>query len=131
MKFSIESFFSKCDQILNEKLNFLCNDCRCKHTDIKGAYIDHLKFGQLLFWNYVKKLIWWESNMMTFMLRTRSSWHSDVVIPLSQRCGWRYYNVLTRLKMRVVATSFSNVVKRRCPTFSRWCHDVATTSPQH
>ena len=57
MKFSTENFFSECDQILNEQLNFLCNNFRCKHTDLKGAYIDHFKSDQLFFRNYVKKFI--------------------------------------------------------------------------
>ena len=57
MKFSIENFFSECDQILNEQPNLLCNDFRCKHTDLKGAYIDHFKSDQLFFRNYVKKFI--------------------------------------------------------------------------
>ena len=31
-KFSIKDFFSKCDQILNGKLHFMCSDCG-KATD--------------------------------------------------------------------------------------------------
>ena len=49
--------------------------------------------------------------------------NSNVVTTLSQRCDWGCHNVVTRSKMRVMATSVSNDV-------TTTLYDVAKTLPQ-
>ena len=48
MKFSIKDFFSKCDQILNEKLHFFCsNSAIKKNTLCLQANIDFIRKMQI------------------------------------------------------------------------------------
>ena len=59
------------------------------------------------------------------------SWHSDVVTTLPQRCCWRCHNAVTRSKMRVVPTSFSDVVTASLSdvikTLPQRCCNIVTT----
>ena len=104
---------------LNRKgTSYLANNFRKQISNIKWNIYDSIKRKKALECLCISPM---------FM----PNWHSDVVTTLWQRRGCRYHNFVASSKMRVVATSVSNVVTTSlydvAKTLPQCCYNVATT----